>query len=304
MTISAVIPTCNRAPLLRRAIESVLAQTSPVDEIVVVDDGSTDATGRMVRSLGGRVRCIRQANAGIACARNAGIRAACGDWIALLDDDDEWLPCRIQLHNEAVAACPSAVLTYASYWYQHPDGSRMLHLATLSSKLWPGLRATNTIAASTVSVRKDAVLQSGGFDARVHGIEDWDLWVRLRRQYQFASVSDPVMVYHVTAGSLSQNIDRLLADTDRILESTLLAGLTGVRRRLWRNRTLASQLYAAAIVARQVGSPRHGNLLFRSLVKWPSPLFRPPRYVAAAQALLGHALYSRLTAPWRAMKRG
>jgi glycosyltransferase involved in cell wall biosynthesis len=93
MRISAVIPTYNRRDYLPRAIDSALAQTVPVDEILIVDDGSTDGSAELVRSrYQNRVRVIRQANAGVAGARRRGIQEARGEWIAFLDSDDEWLP--------------------------------------------------------------------------------------------------------------------------------------------------------------------------------------------------------------------
>src|SRR5258706_1971108 len=114
--ISAVIPTYNRSQVLKRAIESVIAQTRPVDEIVVVDDGSTDETASTVAAFGDQVRYIHQHNQGISGARNTAIRAASGDWIALLDDDDEWLPEKVRKQEEAIASCPDAVLVYSNYW--------------------------------------------------------------------------------------------------------------------------------------------------------------------------------------------
>lgn len=95
MQVSAVIPTYNRRPYIARAIDSVLAQTVPVDEILVVDDGSTDATAEfLAERYGPRIRLIRQANTGVSGARKKGIQYAKGDWIAFLDSDDEWMPSR------------------------------------------------------------------------------------------------------------------------------------------------------------------------------------------------------------------
>jgi glycosyltransferase involved in cell wall biosynthesis len=92
MNVSAVIPAFNRRNYLPRAIDSALAQTVPVDEIIVVDDGSTDGTAELVESrYGSRVRVVRQANTGVAGARHRGIQEARGEWIAFLDSDDEWL---------------------------------------------------------------------------------------------------------------------------------------------------------------------------------------------------------------------
>jgi glycosyltransferase involved in cell wall biosynthesis len=103
--VSALIPTYNRREHVFRAIDSVLAQTSPVDEIIVVDDGSTDGSAEAVRSFyGSRVTLIQQKNSGVSAARNRGIREARGEWIAFLDSDDVWFPTKLERQFEALAA--------------------------------------------------------------------------------------------------------------------------------------------------------------------------------------------------------
>ena len=110
MTVSAVIPTFNRLGYLRRAIDSVLAQTVPVNEVLVVDDGSTDGTANaLAAEYGARVRVVRQANTGVSGARRRGVQEARGDWIAFLDSDDEWTPNRNKELLEAAARVPEDV---------------------------------------------------------------------------------------------------------------------------------------------------------------------------------------------------
>jgi glycosyltransferase involved in cell wall biosynthesis len=105
MTVSAVIPTYNRGAYIRRAIESVLAQSVPVDEVIVIDDGSTDGTAEAVsRWYGSKVRVVRQENGGVSAARRRGVNEASGDWVAFLDSDDEWTPDR---NGQLLAAAQS-----------------------------------------------------------------------------------------------------------------------------------------------------------------------------------------------------
>jgi glycosyltransferase involved in cell wall biosynthesis len=104
MTVSCVIPAYNRRPYIKRAIDSVFAQTRPVDEVLVIDDGSTDGTADAVEEwFGDRVRVVRQENTGVSGARHRGIREAKGEWIAFLDSDDEWTPDRNRQLYEAAA---------------------------------------------------------------------------------------------------------------------------------------------------------------------------------------------------------
>lgn len=110
MNVSAIIPTYNRGKYIRKAIDSILAQTVPVDEIIVVDDGSTDGTAEAVAEwFGSKVKIVRQENGGVAAARWRGIREAAGQWIAFLDSDDEWLPDRTGQLLAATGKVPADV---------------------------------------------------------------------------------------------------------------------------------------------------------------------------------------------------
>jgi glycosyltransferase involved in cell wall biosynthesis len=110
MNVSAVIPTFNRRSYIRRALDSVSAQTVPVDEVIVVDDGSTDGTAEAVQSwYGPRVRVVRQERRGVSGARQRGIAEAHGEWIAFLDSDDEWTPERNRALLEAAGRVPPDV---------------------------------------------------------------------------------------------------------------------------------------------------------------------------------------------------
>jgi glycosyltransferase involved in cell wall biosynthesis len=103
-SISVVVPTYNRAELLKLTIRSILAQSRPADEVIVVDDGSTDHTPEVCAELGDRIVYIRQKNMGLSAARNTGIRAATGRWVAFCDSDDLWLPEKLETQLEALEA--------------------------------------------------------------------------------------------------------------------------------------------------------------------------------------------------------
>lgn len=114
-TTSVVIPAYNIGRLVGRAIDSVLAQTHQPDEIIVVDDGSTDDTADVIQSYGGKVKYIHQENIGLAGARNTGIKASVCEWVAFLDGDDEWLPQHLQLQADLLQANNDLVWTSGNF---------------------------------------------------------------------------------------------------------------------------------------------------------------------------------------------
>jgi len=272
--VSVIIPTYNRAADLSRALDSVFAQTFPIAEIVVVDDGSTDNTREVVAGFGSRVTYVRQNNSGAAAARNRAIRIATGEWLAFLDSDDWWMPEKIRLQVEALHRNPEAILAYTSAWIISPDGAREMCQAVEPSRLWPTLRHSNLITScSSVMVRREAVIAAGGFDESLSLSDDWDMWIRLAQKYRFAVVPEPVLAYTITPNSLSQDPKRTVTDTEHMLEGTLLCGLRGPSRLIWRRKIRAAQLCRAAINARGINRALELRLLLRSLAQWPSPFF-------------------------------
>ena len=121
--ISVVIAVYNGGSTIRRAIESVLAQTYPAHEVIVVDDGSTDDTAEVIAEFGDRIRYFRQPNAGVSAARNAGAAAATGEWLAFLDADDWYYPDRLRWHAAWIGRDPGLDFLTGDYDYRHPDGS-------------------------------------------------------------------------------------------------------------------------------------------------------------------------------------
>lgn len=122
---SVIIPVYNGAPTVGRAIESVLTQTYPAHEVIVVDDGSIDATAQAVAPFGSRVRYVYQSNGGVAAARNAGANYATGEWLAFLDADDWYYPNRLRWHAEWIQEDAALDFLTGDYEYVKPDGSRI-----------------------------------------------------------------------------------------------------------------------------------------------------------------------------------
>ncbi len=195
--VAAVIPTYNRKEALSGAIESVLQQTRPADELVVVDDGSTDGTARAVASrFGTAVRLVRQPRRGVAAARNAGVRASTAALVAFLDSDDTWLPDKLAVQLAAME--DGAVLLSATNWRwktasQSAFAVRRLALqaSVLRSPLAHLTRGGgHGLWPSTWIVRRDAFWSAGGFDENLRVAEDTEFIFRLAWHGSFALVPE------------------------------------------------------------------------------------------------------------------
>jgi glycosyltransferase involved in cell wall biosynthesis len=269
-TVSAVIPVYNGAAEIRRSIESVLCQTRPVDELIVVDDGSKDATADIVRSYGSRVRLVTQANAGVAAARNHGAREARSEWLALLDHDDAWLPRKIERQMAALERNPEAKISYTGFW-MHALGGAVERRHLPAAKLWPAARIRNPFPPSVAVVRRAELLASGGFTERLRGAscEDWEFFVRFLSAHPPVEVPEPLTNYFEMAASNSRNYRRMLPNTLSIVE-TLLTGLKGWDRIQWRRRIRSMMYFRAAISAVELGD-QPLPFLTRALWNWPFP---------------------------------
>jgi GT2 family glycosyltransferase/SAM-dependent methyltransferase len=211
-TVAVVIPTFNRARYLRDALSSVLAQTRPVEEIVVVDDGSDDDTVAVVGEFP-QVVFIRQDNSGPSAARNAGIRAATSDYVLCLDSDDVLAPEGIANGLACLADNPGVGFVYGGYRrvdaalrpIEPPNFTRMHRDAYRDL-----LRNNSVYMLGTVLFDRAKLLEVGGFAPQLHRAEDYDLFLRLARKYPVAS--DPAIVahYRVHGGSLSARMDEML----------------------------------------------------------------------------------------------
>jgi len=123
LSVSTVIPTYNRAHLVRRAVDSALAQSLPGDEVIVVDDGSTDDTSTVLAPYAGRIRYVRTANAGGGAARNVGVQHATRDLVAFLDSDDEWMPGKLDLARRWLEARPDVLFVFSDFAITDDDGT-------------------------------------------------------------------------------------------------------------------------------------------------------------------------------------
>jgi len=196
LNISVVIPTFNRSDVLRRALDSVFAQTTPAEEVIVVDDGSTDDTSDWVVRDFPDCNYIRQENRGVSAARNRGIRAARGEWIALLDSDDEWLPKKLERQRTALANEPEYVLCHTDeIWVR--NGRRVNQWKRhRKSGGWIFQRCLPlcAISPSSALIKRSLFDEVGLFDESLPACEDYDLWLRICSRYPVLFVDELLLV--------------------------------------------------------------------------------------------------------------
>lgn len=214
MDISVVIPTHNRAHTLCRALDSVLAQTLSPAEVIVVDDGSTDATPQLLKTTYPEVIALRQNNRGVSHARNRGIAAARNDWIAFLDSDDRWLADKLASQASALRDAPAFRFCHSDeLWIR--DGRRvnpMRKHAKHGGEMFMHCLARCAISPSTALLHRALLDDVGGFDETLPACEDYDLWLRICAQHPVLFVPRALAVRH---GGHADQLSRRFWGMDR-----------------------------------------------------------------------------------------
>jgi len=202
-----IVPAYNAATTLKRALDSILVQTWPPAEIIVVDDGSPDRQkiAEIVAGCVGPIRLIQQENAGPAAARNVGVSASCSPWIAFLDADDSWLPEKMRRQMES--SCDAAVgLIHACAG----ENRELLPSSLDFEQLWE----RNRICTSTVVVRRSAFNQAGTFDIdpMLVGAEDYNLWLRIcQLGWKVVGYPEQLAAYTPAENSITSRIEQCAA---------------------------------------------------------------------------------------------
>lgn len=199
---AVVVPARDPGPALRRALTSVLAQSEPDWEAVVVDDGSTEDLG-WCAELDPRIRLVRQPNRGVSAARGAGVARTTAPWVAFLDADDHWETSKLaRVAEEVDAAERRPVLAHSAFHWHTPTGTFVRTYDAPAG--YRDVLAGTAVLPSTAVVRRDAFEAVGGFDERLRLNEDHDLWLRLLRTGTAVRVAEPVAHYYTHAGGASQ----------------------------------------------------------------------------------------------------
>ena len=197
MRITVVIPTYNRIGVIQRAIESVLNQTRPADQIIVVDDGSTDGTATLLEKTYGNQLTLTSLpeNMGVSAARNHGIRKSTGDWIALLDSDDEWIKTKLATQQAALEQASHVLCHTEEIWIR--NGSRVNAMNKHTKRggyIFQYCLPLCVISPSSVLIDKKIFDDVGYFDETLPACEDYDLWLKICARHPVLFVPTPQLI--------------------------------------------------------------------------------------------------------------
>lgn len=226
--VSVIIPTYNRADLVKEALDSVLAQT--IDglemEVIVVDDGSSDNTRAVIESRGPPVKYFCQPHQGVSAARNTGIKAASGTWLAFLDSDDLWLPEKLQGQLNFFRFHPNwRICQTEEVWMRNGlrINPRDYHRKP-SGYCFSALLERCLISPSAVMLPRSLLDEVGLFDETLPACEDYDLWLRIGCRYPIGLVQQPLVVKR---GGRSDQLSTTVAALDKYRITALVKLLRG-----------------------------------------------------------------------------
>lgn len=220
-TVSVVIPAYNAEATLFGTLQSVLDQTFKDIEVLVIDDGSTDRTAEIARSMGGPVRCIVQENRGVSAARNRGIDSARARYIALLDADDVWDRDKLAKQTAVLDADPDVMGTYAGVVRVNAEGRTIEHLpARAFDDLCGSLLLHSSViptSPSSLMLRREVFDLVGTFDPSFSQCADWDFLIRASLKVRLTPIDEWLVRYRTAEGNMSSDITLLERDTFAVL---------------------------------------------------------------------------------------
>jgi len=308
--ISVIIPAYNASRTVGAAVDSVLAQTFPDFEVLVIDDGSQDDTAEVVRARDDpRVQCVRTQNGGVSVARNRALEHAAGPYVAFLDADDAWLPTKLERQHAAMTEKPGVGVCFSSAQLVDDD----LRPVGID---WAVARADYTEAillegnvvragGTSVLARTSMVHEAGGFDPRLSQCADWDLWLRMSLFTSFLPLHEPLVEYRIVGGTMSSDPELLERDTftmlDKFFASSASPAYNHLRKRAYANRSMVcagTYLHAGrlrdsmrCVVAALRSDPRTVGRLVSFPVRWAD---RARRRLMGQPGREGDALSGRL----------
>lgn len=225
--VSIVTPTYNRGKFIEASVMSVLEQTVPDWELLIVDDGSTDNTLQILEPYldDPRIRYFYQSNQGQSVARNVAIQHARANCIGFLDSDDIWFPNKLKQQLAIFESNPDVHIVHGDEVTIDEQGHEVSrkNMQRYSGRITPQLMADNCVSITTALVRRECLLTMGSFDTRYGVADDYELWLRLSARYTFHYEPGEVAGYRVMADQISTDKRRRFAANERIIHDFLAA---------------------------------------------------------------------------------
>jgi len=197
-SVSVIIPTYNRRERVLKAIESVVAQKRQPNEIIVVDDGSTDGSAAEIQNAFPDITLIRQENSGVSAARNTGIRAVASEWLAFLDSDDEWKPEKLGKHMAYALSHPKYRISQTDeVWIRNGCFvNPMKKHGKKAGRFFRDALKLCLVSPSAVMIHQNVFRDIGYFDQTLPVCEDYDLWLRILAREQIGFLAEKLVVKH------------------------------------------------------------------------------------------------------------
>ncbi len=195
MKFSVIIPTYNRAYILRRAIDSVLSQTYQNFELIVVDDGSTDETQEILEDYGEKIKILTQKNRGVSAARNLGLKYSSGELISFLDSDDSWFSHKLEAQFQFFRENPEIPLVHGEeVWIRNGKRVNPKHKHKKSGgDIFEKCLSLCLISPSAVAIKKELLIEMEGFDENFIVCEDYDLWLKVTSLHEVGFIERPIV---------------------------------------------------------------------------------------------------------------
>jgi len=283
--ISAVIPIYNGAEYIAETIESVLAQTRPADEVFLVDDGSTDNLDEVIQPYLKDIIFIRQQNLGVSAARNRAIRAAKGDWIALLDHDDAWLPHKLKQQLMVAEGREEVALIYSDMevFGDEYKPSRFGDVYTPRGHIFKDMLMTNPVSPSASLMRRAAILEAGGFDESMWSASDLDMVLKLSARWEVEYMPEILARYRMHSGNLSKQRMLNLSNMYEILKNARDYNPEEYDEMWPRLRPILGEIsFEIGRLYLETGDTHNAKLWFRKCLNYPGQRARALTYLNAA----------------------
>jgi glycosyltransferase involved in cell wall biosynthesis len=292
VSVSVIIPTYNGEAYLAETIQSVLNQTRPASEVIIIDDGSTDRTPVIAQSFKPAVQVITRTNSGVCNSRNYAASLAASSWLAFVDHDDTWEPDNLARQTAEITRNPHADCCYAGRNLLIQKGTNSGFAKTPAPPMptpqeLPAVLVDRcTMTPCSVLIKRETFLTLGGFDPRHQGAEDWDLWLRLSfHGARFVSCPEPLTNYRIHPAALSQKATSWHTSVLGVIRQNILPRMTPFQRAT-RGRRLISRIESeTAILMREHRNSDALPMMLRSILRHP---FHAPRRYKIAAHMLSH----------------